>query len=57
MVKAPVDLQDLRRRIYVKVKAEQSGRLEPGFLLEVAGIGNGITDDPTTDIFLGLSIR
>ncbi len=26
MIKAPIDLQDLRRRLYVKAKAEQSWR-------------------------------
>jgi RNA-directed DNA polymerase len=26
MIKAPIDLQDLRRRIYVKAKAEPSWR-------------------------------
>jgi hypothetical protein len=26
MIKAPIELQDLRRRIYVKAKAESSGR-------------------------------
>ena len=34
MIKAPVDLQDLRRRVYVKVKAEWSGSFEPGLLQE-----------------------
>ncbi len=28
MIKAPIDLQDLRRRIYAKAKAEPSGRLQ-----------------------------
>ncbi len=28
MIKAPIDLQDLRRRIYAKVKAEPSWRLQ-----------------------------
>jgi RNA-directed DNA polymerase len=30
MTKPPIDLQDLRRRIYVKAKAEPSWRLEGG---------------------------
>jgi len=34
MIKAPVELQDLRRRIYVKVKAEWSGCFEPRLLLD-----------------------
>jgi hypothetical protein len=35
MIKAPIDLQDLRRRIYVKAKAELSWRLPaPGLRLE-----------------------
>jgi hypothetical protein len=34
MIKAPVELQDLRRRIYVKVKTEKSGCSEPGLQLE-----------------------
>ena len=35
MIKAPIELQDLRRRIYVKAKAESSGRsLASGLQLE-----------------------
>ena len=34
MMKAPISLQDLRRRIYVKAKAEPSWRLAPGLRLE-----------------------
>ncbi len=28
MIKAPIDLQDLRRRLYVKAKAEPSWRIK-----------------------------
>ena len=32
MTKAPISLQDLRRRLYIKVKTEPSGRAKrPGF--------------------------
>ena len=31
MIKTPISLQDLRRRIYVKAKAEKAWRLLPGF--------------------------
>ncbi len=39
--KAPIDLQDLRRRIYVKVKAEPSWRLRRGFGSGSGGVGDG----------------
>lgn len=45
MIKAPSDLQDLRRRIYVKAKAEPSWRFwgstgcVPGIVKALAGTG------------------
>ncbi len=39
MIKAPIDLQDLRRRLYVKAKAEPSWRLSAE-----ASAGNGGVD-------------
>ena len=33
MIKPPIDLQDLRRRIYAKAKAEPSWRPAPGLRL------------------------
>jgi len=32
MIKAPISLQDLRRRIYVKAKADRFGGFRPGNL-------------------------
>ena len=39
MTKASIDLQDLRRRIYVKAKAEPSDRASAGS----DGVGSGCT--------------
>jgi len=37
MIKAPIDLQDLRRKIYVKVKAEWFGWRVPRSQLQALG--------------------
>jgi len=41
MIKSPVNLQDLRRRIYVKVKAEPSWRLGVKASAGSGGVGDG----------------
>ena len=43
MTKAPISLQDLRRRLYVKVKAEGSGRQNVSTSAGSGGAGNGCT--------------
>ncbi len=44
MIKAFLDLQDLRRRIYVKAKAEPSWRFEcAGVLTGSDGVGSGLS--------------
>jgi hypothetical protein len=44
MITAPVRLQDLRRRIYVKAKADTSCGVHPGDLRASAG-GDGVSMD------------
>ncbi len=69
MIKAPIHLQDLRRRIYVKVKAELglinlgekcAGARSAGNLhaaCEVAGVGNGTYGLPRQPSTLPLGLR
>ncbi len=43
MIKAPIKLQDLRRRIYVKAKAEPSWRFSAEVSAGSGGVGDGCT--------------